>query len=130
MPTIQIDTDELLKAALQLPQVELEQFVRRLLSLKARERTSVLSEREAELLEKIYQKPPAARQQRMNELIKKRQADTITPDELQELIELTDQAEAFDVARLELISELAHLRHVPLDQFIQQLGLQRVSHDL
>jgi delta 1-pyrroline-5-carboxylate dehydrogenase len=129
MPTIQVETDELLKAALQLPQVELEQFVRRLFSLKARERTSVLSEREAELLEKIYQKLPAATQQQINELIKKRQAYTITPDELQELIALTDEAEAFDVARLELISELAHLRNVPLDQFIQQLGLQRVSHD-
>lgn len=129
MPTIQIGTDELLNAALQLPQVEIEQFVQRLFSLKARERTAVLSEREAELLEKIYQLPPADRQQHLNQLIKKRQAYTITPDELQELIALTEQAEAFDVARLELISELAHLRNVPLNQFIQQLGLPRVSHD-
>jgi delta 1-pyrroline-5-carboxylate dehydrogenase len=129
MPTIQVETDELLKAALQLPQVELEQFVRRLFSLKARERTSVLSEREAELLDQIYQKLPDDTQQRLNELIKKRQAYTITPDELQELIELTDQAEAFDVARVELISELAHLRNVPLAQLIQQLGLKPVRHD-
>ncbi len=129
MPTIQVETDELLKAAAQLPQVELEQFVRRLFSLKARERTSVLSEREAELLDRIYQKLPDDTQQRLNELIKKRQAHTITPDELQELIELTDQAEAFDVARLELISELAHLRNVPLAQLIQQLGLKPVRHD-
>lgn len=129
MPTIQVETDELLNAASQLPQVELEQFVRRLFSLKARERTSVLSEREAELLEKIYQKPTAASQKRMNTLIKKRQGYTITPEELQELIALTDEAEAFDAARLELISELAQLRQVPLDQLIQQLGLQRISHD-
>jgi hypothetical protein len=129
MPTIQVETDELLKAAAQLPQVELEQFVRRLFSLKARERTSVLSEREADLLDQIYQKLPDDTQQRLNELIKKRQAYTITPDELQELIELTDQAEAFDVARLELISELAHLRNVPLAQLIQQLGLKPVRHD-
>lgn len=129
MPTIQIETDELLKAALQLPQVELEQFVRRLFALKARERTSVLSEREAELLDQIYQRLPDDTQQRLNELIKKRQAYTITPDELQELIELTDQAEAFDVARLELMSELAHLRNVPLEQMIRQLGLKRVAHD-
>jgi len=129
MPTIQIETDELLKAAAQLPQVELEQFVRRLFSLKARERTSVLSEREAELLDQIYQKLPDDTQQRLNELIKKRQAYTLTPDELRELIELTDQVEAFDVARLELISELAHLRNVPLAQLIQQLGLKPVRHD-
>jgi hypothetical protein len=65
----------------------------------------------------------------MNTLIKKRQGYTITPEELQELIALTDEAEAFDAARLELISELAQLRQVPLDQLIQQLGLQRISHD-
>ncbi len=129
MPTIQIGTDELLNAALQLPQVELEQFVRRLFSLKARERVPVLSEREAELLNQIYQTPLADRQPRINELIEKRRAYTIAPNELRELIELTDQAEAFDVTRLELISELAHLRNVPLAQMIQQLGLKRVSHD-
>lgn len=129
MPTIQIETDELLKAALQLPQVELEQFVGRLLSLKARERAPVLSEREAELLGKIYQGLPAGLQQRLNVLIKKRQASTITPDELQELIELTNQVELFDAARLELLSELAHLRNVPLRQLIKQLGLKPVPHD-
>lgn len=49
MPTIQVDTEELLNAALQMPQGELEQFVARLFTLKARERTPVLSERESEL---------------------------------------------------------------------------------
>ncbi len=129
MPTIQIGTDELLKAALQLPQVELEQFVRRLLSLKARERAPVLSEREAELLGKIYQGLPPGMQPRLNKLIKKRRAHTITPEELQELKKLTHQVELFDAARLEQLLELAHLRNVPLEDLIKQLGLKPVSHD-
>ena len=129
MPTIQIGTDELLQAALQLPQVELEQFVTRLFSLKARERAPVLSEREAELLDKIYQVLPAATQQRLNELIEKRQSSSITKNELQELIALTNQVELFDAVRLEQLSELAHLRNVTLEQLIRQLGLKPVPHD-
>ena len=129
MPTIQIGTDELLQAALQLPQVELEQFVTRLFSLKARERAPVLSEREAELLDKIYQVLPAATQQRLNELIEKRQSSTITKNELEELSALTNQIELFDATRLEQLSELAHLRNVPLEQLIRQLGLKPVPHD-
>jgi uncharacterized membrane protein YheB (UPF0754 family) len=129
MSTMPIRTDELLQAALQLPPVEWEQFVTRLFTLKARERAPVLSEREAELLDQIYQGLPAAMQQRLNELIEKRQAYTITETELQELITLTDQVELFDAARLERLIELAHLRNVPLAQLIQQLGLKPVPHD-
>jgi len=36
MPTIQIETEQLLNAALQLPEEELEQFVFKLFPLKAR----------------------------------------------------------------------------------------------
>ncbi len=129
MSTMPIRTDELLQAALQLPPVEWEQFVTRLFTLKARERAAVLSEREAELLSQIYQGLPATMQQRLNELIEKRQAYTITETELQELITLTDQVELFDAARLERLIKLAHLRNVPLAQLIQQLGLKPVPHD-
>lgn len=129
MSTTHTNTDELLRAVLQLPSVEWEQFITRVFTLKARERAPVLAEREAELLGQIYQGLPAATQQRLNELIEKRQAYTITETELQELSALTDQVELFDVARLERLIELAHLRNVPLQQLIQQLGLKPVPHD-
>lgn len=129
MPTIQIETEQLLNAALQMPQAELEQFVTQLFSLKARERAPVLSEREAELLQKIYQGLPTATQQRLNELIEKRQSFTLTGDELQELIKLTDEVELFDAERLQHLIELAHLRHLALSDLILQLGIKSVPHD-
>jgi hypothetical protein len=98
-------------------------------ALKARERAPVVAEREAELLGQIYQGLPAATPQRLNELIEKGQASTITDTELQELRTLTDQVELFDAARLERLIELAHLRNVPLQQLIHQLGLKPVPHD-
>ncbi len=129
MPTIQIETEQLLNAALQMPRPELEQFVRRLFALKTRQESPGLSEREAELLMKINQGLPTNLQERLSHLIAKRRAETITAKELQELKKLTDQVELLDAQRLELLIELAHLRNVPLRKLIKQLGLTPVRHD-
>jgi len=129
MLTIQIEKEQLLDAMLQMPQRELEQFVAKAFSLKARERTSALSEREAELLFKINKGLPSATQRRLNELIDKRRADTISAKELRELKKLTDQIENSDAKRLGLLTELAHLRNVPLRKLIKRLGLKPVPHD-
>src|SRR5207248_364476 len=83
---IEIEKEQLLNAALQMSRSELEEFVLKLFSLKARAETPCIPEREAELLRMINQGLPADRQQRLNELIDKRQSYTITQDELQELI--------------------------------------------
>ncbi|MGH9938386.1 MAG: STAS/SEC14 domain-containing protein, partial [Blastocatellia bacterium] len=60
--------------------------------------------------------------------IRKRQSYTITEAELQELRQLTDQIEKSDAERLKNLIELAHLRHVPLDDLIRQLGLKPYPH--
>jgi hypothetical protein len=129
MPTIQIDTEQLLNAALQMPQGELEQFVARLFALKARERVPSLTWRESELLLQINRGLPPPTRQRLNELIEKRQADTITPAELLELRQLTGQIEKSDAERLKCLIELAAIRPAPLDDLIQQLGLKPYPHD-
>ncbi|MGH9940370.1 MAG: hypothetical protein ACREAM_29360, partial [Blastocatellia bacterium] len=69
MPAIQIETEQLLNAALQMPRPELERFVARLFALKAREETPNLSEAETRLLLKINQDLPPVARNRMNELI-------------------------------------------------------------
>ena len=129
MPTIQIEAEQILHAALQLPRPELERLVAKLAALKAREETPNLSEAETRLLLKINQdlSPPARR--RMNELIDQRQASVITPAELEELIQLTDQAEEIGGARLQCLIELAALRNVTLDKLMRQLGIKPVPHD-
>lgn len=129
MPTIQIETDQLLEAALQMPRDELETFVIRLFTLKATREAPSLSEREAEILLQINQELPAAVQERLNELIDQRDARTISAKELRELKKLTDRVELLDAERLRLLTELAHLRGVPLRKLINQLGLTPVPHD-
>ena len=129
MPSMNIEPEQLLQAALQMSRPEIEQFVRKLFSLKVRQEAPGLSKREAELLMKINQGLPAALQERLNELIEKRQAEIISAKELRELKKLTDRVEKFDATRLELLIELAHIRQVPLRKLIKQLGLKPVPHD-
>ncbi len=129
MPTIQIEIDQLLEAALQMPRDELETFVIRLFTLKATQEAPSLSEREAEILLQINQGLPSAVQERLNELIDQRNARTISAKELRELKKLTDRVELLDAERLKLLTELAHLRGVPLRKLINQLGLTPVPHD-
>ena len=52
-----------------------------------------------------------------------------TPDELQELKQMTHQIEKSDAARLKCLIELAALRNIPLDDLIKQLGLRPYPHD-
>lgn len=129
MPAIQIEPEQLLRAALQMSRPEIERFVRELFSLKIREETPGLSEREAKLLMRINQGLPETTQERLNELIERRRAEMLSAKELRELKKLTAQAENFDAERLELLIELAHLRHVPLRKLVKQLGLKPVPHD-
>ncbi|MGH9834189.1 MAG: STAS/SEC14 domain-containing protein [Blastocatellia bacterium] len=129
MSDVQIEYDQLLSAALQLPRPELERFVAKLFALKAREETPNLSEAETRLLLKINQDIPPAARKRMNELIDKRQAKLISQAELEELIQLTDQSEELGVERLKCLIELAQLRNIPLDELMRQLGIKPVPHD-
>jgi hypothetical protein len=83
-----------------------------------------LSQQETALLLRINQGIPAETQRRFDELVTKRQAETITSDELQELIELTDQIEQRDSECLAALIELARLRQITLDDLMDTLGIQ------
>lgn len=129
MPTIQVDTEQLLHAALQLPRSELDQFVTRLLVLRIQHNTPRLTQDEAELLLKINEDLPPSAQQRLDELISKRQTQSLTPAEHQELIHLTEQSERVDADRMQHLLVLAALRNVSLDEVMRQLGIHPVLHD-
>lgn len=88
--------DELLNNVGQLNLPELDQFVFRVIALRAQRRTPNLSKTETELLMKINQGPPPDIQQRFNELNRKRKAETITPEEHRELLSLIERIEQFD----------------------------------
>ncbi len=57
-------------------------------------------------------------------LIDKRQAETLTADEHQRLIEISDQLEALNIERIQALVQLAGLRQQSLEDTMADLGIQ------
>jgi hypothetical protein len=79
---------------------------------------------ETELLARIRQELPHEFKRRYSDLAKKRDAGSLTPEEYQELIRLTDQLEHWQVERVEALADLAELRKAPLKELLQELNLK------
>ena len=121
---VQVSTEQLLRAVERLPPQELAAFVDQVLALRAQREAPHLSQSETALLLQINQGLPAALQRRFDELVAKRQAETITPDELQELIAITDPIEQRDAQRLAALIELAQLRQTTVPELMDSLGIK------
>jgi hypothetical protein len=83
---------------------------------------------ETDLLTKIYRPLNPVLHHKLSILIQKRDAETLTDDEHQELIQLTHQVEALNVERITHLSALAKLRKTTLSQLIKDLGLTPIDY--
>jgi hypothetical protein len=119
----QVSLDELLNGVAQLSLSELEYFVSQVLALQAQRKSPSLPKGEAELLLKINQGLPPDTQTRYDELVAKRRAETLTPDEHQELLRLIDQIERADGERVKYMVDLARLRGTSLTALMKDLGI-------
>lgn len=62
------------------------------------------------------------------ELVQKLEKDMITEQERHHFLELTEEEESLRNERMKMLIELAQLRNVPLNQVMEELGLQPVGH--
>lgn len=81
------------------------------------------------MLAKINQGLPVQEARRYQELMVKRRAETLTPEEHEELLRLTDAAEATQAERVRHLAELARIRGTTLDALMEGLGLQPAPND-
>jgi hypothetical protein len=66
---------------------------------------------------------PAETWERYHELVGRRRAETLTPDEQEVLIALSDEIEEWNAQRLRSLIRLAQLRKVALRDLMDELGL-------
>ena len=131
MPKVQVvsqvdlEFDEVIKGVERLETDELEEFLPRVLTIRAQRRAPSLPQEEAELLQKINQGVPIEVRSRYDELHEKMLDETLTPDEQLEFINLSDQIEFADAERLKHLILLAQLRNVTVDALMDQLELRR-----
>ena len=108
----EVSIEQLLRAVTRLPPQEFAAFVSELLALRAQRQEPHLSQAETALLLQINEGISAETQQRFDELVAKRQEETITPEERAELIQLTDQSEQCDAQRVADTPTLAAWRPI------------------
>jgi hypothetical protein len=133
MPTVQVQAElspeDLLRAVAQLDPPELDQFVSRVVALRAQRQAPGLTASESRLLLTINQGLPADLQQRYADLVARRRAGRLTPSDHQELLGLTGQVERLEAERAQALVELARLRQVPLDALLKELGLPAATYE-
>jgi hypothetical protein len=119
-----MSVDELLRAVDDLSEPDLENLLNRTLFVRARRRGPIATPEESTLLRAINQGIPAELSDRYEILADKRDDETLTEAEYQELLDIAEQIEAFGVKRLEALVKLSDQRQVPLLQLMADLGIQ------
>ncbi|MBC8160188.1 MAG: STAS/SEC14 domain-containing protein [Roseiflexaceae bacterium] len=127
---IEISTEQLLQAVERLPITELDALAAKIAALRTRQQAARLNQDETTLLLAINQGHlPPEQQLHFDALVAKRQAGTISPDDLQELIQRTEASEQHVAVRLAAIHELAQLRGTTVAVMMQALGIRARVYD-
>ena len=133
MPTVKIEAQisalDLLQAVQQLSQSELEQFLQQVLQFHAQKIAPSLSTKESELLIKINQDLPKELRDLYQILLEKRDRETLTESEYQQLLESTEKVEKYQAQRLEHLTKLAQMRQISLTNLIAQMGIKPINND-
>lgn len=124
MPSITTRAQSILDQVRQLPPNELDAFIEQTLSIRAEQPRAVLSSKETVLLQRINRGLTPEFCRRFNRLIGRREKGTLTPDEHQELLRLSHDAEMLDADRADALVELAKVRRVPVRVLMKQLGIK------
>lgn len=119
---VEVTTENLLNAVIQMPESEFNRFVEKARKLRRKEHKP--SVKETDLILKINTVFSAAERQRYNELYAQFQSGNISEKESAELLKLSDKFEILNAKRLGYIGELANLRGQPLEDVIKDLGFK------
>jgi iron-sulfur cluster repair protein YtfE (RIC family) len=119
----QLSTAQIISAVSRLSLPELEHVFDHVLALQAERKAAHLSAAESALLPRINQGLPAALRERIAILRAKREEESITDTEYEELTRLTDRAEELHADRMAALVELAKFRGVSLAVLMDQLGI-------
>lgn len=121
----QIKVSELIENAEQLNPEELDHFIKKVLVLRAKRTSPVLSKKESDLLNQInkgYSDIKWERIELLNDKLEEGVLDSKGKDELDSLLE---SYEKYTVQRLRYLGQLAELRKVTLRDLMIQLGMNQ-----
>jgi len=119
---------QIISAVSHLSLPELEQVFDHVLALQAERKAAHLPAVESALLARINQGLPAALRERLACLRAKREDESITDAEYEELTQLTDRIEKLHADRMAALVELAKYRGMSLAVLMDQRGIHIPAH--
>jgi hypothetical protein len=121
---VEIATENLLNAVVQMPEREFERFFKKASELRNSKTKSAYSSKESELILKINTIISLDLCEKYNALYDKFRNKTLTESENQELLKLNDKLEMLNAERLKLIGKLSKLRKQTIEEVIQDLKIK------
>ena len=119
-----MSVSEILNSAKSLETKKLDELFKGLFALRLQRRgTEVLSDLEANLLNKITTEFDPSNLDRLKYLDWKLEFGALNSEEELESLQLAEAFESYSVERLKHLTQLAMLRQVSVDQLMEQLGL-------
>lgn len=103
--------------------VEPDRYILNALQERLQPRLPTTQPTEADLLQQINIGFSAQTWEEYHALIAKRHAETLTPEEHEQLIQMSDRLEQLNVARIQALIQLATFRNQPLTYLMQTLGI-------
>jgi hypothetical protein len=125
MANLEVPTETLLNAVVQLPSKEFERFFEQAKRLRQNSTKSRWTKSEIEMIRNLnHCVLSSEKQERFNKLVKKRRAEKITERELAELIILNDESESLNVKRIEILAKLATAKNKTLPEIMDELEIR------
>ena len=121
--------DQLLEAVRQLEPAELSKFQQQVAQLQTSRYYKSLSAEESDLLLKINSVASSQGDRHYQKLLTKRQNETLSESEYQELVVLSDQYEQQNVERVKYLVQLAEIRNISLTDLMEQLEIPQPTYD-
>jgi len=125
--SINLTTNDLLKGVEQLDGADLDEFVQKVLHIRAKRFAESFNKEETDLMEQIN---VGLSQKELNELdllIQKSEEGTLTNNELENYQELSEKMENLNMKRMSALAQLANIRGVSLDSIMEELGLLKIA---
>ncbi len=119
--------NELIKSVEQLSSSQFEAFYHKLQKIRLQKTPSSIVEKEEKVLKKIHTPFAKKKNLRFNLLIAKRDTQSLSKEEYQELLELTAAFEKFELKRLKLLVKLADLRKITLPEVINLYNIKPIA---
>ena len=122
-----MNVNELLKTVGQLSIEDFQLFYAKIQAIRSQKVSLDISEKEEKVLKKINTSFSRKKQIRFNYLIAKRDLQTLTEMEYQELLSLTQAFEKYELKRLKLLTKLADFKKITLPEVIKYYNIHPLA---